>query len=412
MSAEGTADRRPSGRAPGRLLARAALLSLAIMAGCSPVRTIEAAGLLADIAGPGPAQTVARVGTTYAGVEGPRRAHLYLPPTPRAALVLVPGAAEAAMEDARLIGFADALRRRGFLVLVPRLAGEDPLRVSAADGDAVADAVRYLTGPAGFGEVGLAALSYAVGPTILGALDPDIRPRIGFIVAIGGYHDIVAAITYITTGAFREAPGAPWRTVPVNAQAKWLFLRANAGRVDDPGDAGRLEAIARLRLGDPGADTAALAAGLGPQGRAVYRLLVNRDPDAVPALVAALPGRLRAEILALDLARRDLTRLDGDLVLIHGRGDPFVPYTESLGLARAARPGASSLYLLGGLDHVDLGALGPQDLATLLRAAYRVLAERDAAASAHASVPLPVTPAFPTAPEPAPASGSVAARRE
>jgi hypothetical protein len=59
----------------------------------------------------------------------------------------------------------------------------------------------------------------------------------------------------------------------------------------------------------------------------------------------------------------------------------MVPYTESIGLARAAPEGASSVYLLGGLDHVDLGDLGPADIAALLRAAYRVLAERDQAAA-------------------------------
>ena len=356
----------------------AALLVVLTAAGCSPVRTLEAAGLLADIAHPRTAQPVARAEIAYAGAGGLRRAHVYRPERRRAGLVLVPGAAEAGMRDPRLVGFADALRRRGFVVLVPGLAGEDPLQVSAADAGAVADAVRHLTATPGFEQVGLAALSYAVGPTIIAALRDDIRHSISFILAIGGYHDIMAGVAFITTGAFREAPVGPWRTLPVDARAKWLFLRANAGRVDDRSDARLLAAIARRRLADPQADTAGLAARLGPQGRAVYRLLVNRDPDRVPALVAALPARLRAEIVDLDLSRRDLTRLQADLILIHGRGDPMVPFSESVALAHAARPGTASLSLLGGLDHVDIAALGPQDIAVLLRAAYRVLSERDA----------------------------------
>ncbi len=117
-----------------------------------------------------------------------------------------------------------------------------------------------------------------------------------------------------------------------------------------------------------------------PQGGAVYRLLVNDDPEQVPALVAALPQRLREDIMALDLAPRDLTRLDADLVLIHGRNDPLVPYTESLDLARAAGGKAEGVYLLDGLDHVDLRGLGPSDAIGLLRAAYQVLSLRDAMA--------------------------------
>lgn len=372
--------RRPARKAASLAAAgmvQAVLLVLALVAGCSPGRTVESAGLLADIAILDTARPIARDEVAYPGTGGPRRAHLYRPPRPRAALVLVPGAAERGLQDPRLINFADALRRQGFLVLVPELAGPDPLMVSAADADAVADAVRYLEATTSFDAVGLAALSYAVGPTILAALEDDVRPAVDFVLAIGGYHDIVAGITYITTGAFRDAPDAPWRTVPIDGRAKWLFLRANAARVEDPVDARLLRTIAGRRLADPQADTASLAARLGPGGRAVHRLLVNRDPDRVPALVAGLPPRLRSEILALDLARRDLARLGADLILIHGKGDPMVPYTQSIELARAAPPGSASLYLLGGLDHVDLGALGPRDVASLLRAAYRLLSERD-----------------------------------
>lgn len=369
------------------LVAWLALLALALAAGCSPVRTVEAARLLADVARIGDAAPAERTAITYPGAGGPRRADLYRPEFARAALVLVPGAAEQAMRDRRLIGFADALRRRGFLVLVPALAGDDPLQVSAADAGAVADAVRHLTDTSGFDEVGLAALSYAVGPTILAALEPDIRHDVGFILAIGGYRDIVSAVTFITTGAYRETPEAPWRRRPVDARAKWLFLRANAGRVDDPADARLLGEVARRRLADPGADTGALAARLGPEGRAVYRLLVNRDPDRVPELVAALPPRPRGEIMALDLASRDLTRIEADLVLIHGRRDPLVPYTESLDLARAAGAERSNVYLLNGLDHVDLTGLGFSDIAVLLRVAYRVLSERDGPRTAGSSGP-------------------------
>ena len=107
------------------------------------------------------------------------------PAAARAALVLAPGAAEAALDDLRLVAFAEAMTRRGFLVLVPALADDDELRVSAADADAVADALRYLTGANAFPTAGLAALSYAVGPAVVATLEHDLRDRVDFIVAIG-----------------------------------------------------------------------------------------------------------------------------------------------------------------------------------------------------------------------------------
>lgn len=358
------------------LLAASVFISLA--GGCSPSRTGDAVGLLADIARQDPPAAVPRETIAYATGQGTSRADLYAPSEIRAGLVLVPGAAEDAMDDPRLINFADALRRRGFCVLVPELAGADFLQVSARDADAIADAAGYLLASTGLDEVGLAALSHAVGPTIQAALRPDVSPDIGFIVAIGGYHDVIAGITYLTTGAFRAEPGQPWRHAAVDSRAKWRFLRANTDWVSDPAEARALEAIARAWLRGDGAEVSALAARLGPEGRAVYAVLVNEDPERVPRLIADLPPRIRQEIKALDLAGLNLGRLDADLILVHGLDDPLVPHTESLGLARAVGPEQASVYLLNNLQHVDLADPGAGDLVTLLRVAYRVLSERDA----------------------------------
>jgi pimeloyl-ACP methyl ester carboxylesterase len=356
---------------------RIALLLLVgtVLAACSPGRTVEAVGLLADVARAEPPAEIARRHVIY-GADAVRRAHLYERPGARATLVLVPGAAEDGLEDPRLIGFAEALSRRGFRVLVPELAGEDALQVSAADADSVADAVRAL--PPEALPIGMAALSYAAGPTIIAAMEPDVRERVSFILSIGGYHDILESITYLTTGAFRDGPGAVWRAGPVDPRAKWIFLEANAVRVGNSADAARLRAIARTRLARQ--DTAGTEARLGPDGQRVLALFLNRDPDRVPALVAALPAAMRADIEALDLARRDLDALGARLILAHGRDDALVPYTESVALARRLGPGQARLHLLRNLQHVDLDAPGLGDALSLLRVAYSVLAERDAAA--------------------------------
>jgi hypothetical protein len=354
-----------------RILAVVLVLALA---GCSPARTVEAFGLLRDVARQDVPPDLERRMVSY-GAEG-RRADIYARAGARAGLILVPGAAVEALDDPRLIGFADALARRGFVVMVPALAGEDPLRVSARDADAVAEAVLHLR-EAGLDDLVVAAPSYAAGPTILAATRPEIAPTIRKIVTIGAYHDIVESITFVTTGAFREGPDAPWRQGRPDPAAKWIFLAANAATLPDPRDAGALRSVAEAALA--GIDPSPHAARLGPEGRAVLALFTNRDPDRVPALIAALPETLRAEIAALDLARADLSGLEAELLLVHGRGDPLVPHTESRRLA-ARLSGQARLFLLDGLDHVDLGASGPGDGITLLQVAYRLLAARDAVA--------------------------------
>ncbi len=294
--------------------------------------------------------------------------------------MLVPGAAERGKDDPRLIAFATSLARARFLVLVPDIESLRALTIGPEDTGRIADALRHLGGRDDVPKpeaLGLVAISYAAGPAILAALAPDLRARIGFVLAVGGYYDMAAVVTFFTTGKYRQDPHAPWRHKTPNAYGKWVFLRANAGRLDSPRDRWLLTAMARRKLDDLAAPLDDLAARLGPEGRAVHALLVNRDPEAVPALIAALPQGLRAEMAALDLSRADLSRLKAELILLHGRDDAIIPYTESLALAAAAPRDRVRLYLVGNLAHVELGPGGLLDSYRLLAATYRLLALRD-----------------------------------
>ena len=336
-------------------------------------RSLEAARLLWQLARDD-APALAPVAASWTGGAG----DLYRPPQgARAGLLLVPGAAETGKDDPRLVTFARALAAHGFLVLVPDLPGPKVLRVGSADiGGIAAAALHLLSLPHGAGPVGIAAVSYGVGPALLAALEPELGARIGFLVSLGGYYDTTSVITFFTTGYWRAAPGEPWRLGQPNRYGKWVFVLANASRLDSAPDRERLDHLARQKLADLGADVSGLESSLGPEGRAVMALLDNRDPGRVPALIATLPERIQAEIAALDLERRDLTALHAQVLLIHGRDDAIVPYGESVALAQALGARAH-LYLL---DHLAHASLAPGDLADgwrLWRAAGRLLALRD-----------------------------------
>ena len=294
--------------------------------------------------------------------------------------MLVPGATERGKDDPRLVAFATSLARARFMVLVPDIESLRALTIGPEDSGRIADALRHLGGR---GEVpkpdalGLVAISYAVGPAILAALAPDLHARVRFVLAVGGYYDMTAAVTFFTTGRYREDPRAPWRRKTPNAFGKWVFLRANAGRLENDRDRWLLDAMARRKLADLDAPLDDLAARLGPEGRSVLALLVNKDPGAVPALIAALPDKVRSDMMALDLSRADLSRLAAELILLHGRDDAIIPYTESQALAAAAPAGRATLYLVGNLSHVELGPGSLPDALRLLAATYHLLALRD-----------------------------------
>jgi fermentation-respiration switch protein FrsA (DUF1100 family) len=79
----------------------------------------------------------------------------------------------------------------------------------------------------------------------------------------------------------------------------------------------------------------------------------------------------------LSLAPLALDRFRGCALLLHGTGDPVIPWTESLRLYRAFAPGHARLHLIEGLNHVDAGGLGAGGRLAALEAARELLALRD-----------------------------------
>jgi len=336
-----------------------ALLGMAAVA-CAP-RVVDATRLGLDLAKGDAfdaAAAASRAPVAYA-VEGRNAtADLYVPRARAAegALVLVAGADRVGKDHPLFVAFASALARAGFAVLVPEIANLRTLRIRRGDEVLVADAVAWLGERTGR-RVGLAGVSYAVGPALLAALDPRVADRVGFVLGIGGFHDLGRVVTGLR-----------------NPYGKWLFASANADTVDDPADRTTLMAIAARKMADLDADVADLFNQLGSEGRAVYAVLDAQDPSRADALVAALPPRLRDEIAGLTLKDRDLSGLKAPLILVHGGDDPLIPPEESIALAAAAGDKAD-LTLIDRMRHVELSG-DWMDLLRLWWVCWRVIGLR------------------------------------
>ena len=191
-------------------------LALLLLAGCAPLRHYESLLVLADAgAGHGPSrwkevtQAPRRQSVAFNVNGRVNTGDLYLPmgAEPAAGIVLVPGAVPQGKDDPRLVAFAITLARARFAVLAPELSGVRELRVRPSDAREVADAFAWLASRpdlAPGGRAGIVAFSYAVGPAVLAALEPDIRERVRFIVAVGGYYNLFRTVRFFTTGYFEE----------------------------------------------------------------------------------------------------------------------------------------------------------------------------------------------------------------
>lgn len=374
-----------------------ALLGLLWLLGCAPARDCESWLVLLDArAGAAPSRlkqlraAPSRTAVAYTVDGRTHTADLYLPGAgaPAAALVLLPGAVPQGKDDAQLVAFAQTLARARFAVLAPELTGWRQLRLQSGAVREVADALAHLArrpdlAPAG--RLGMVAFSYAVGPALLAAMEPEVRDRVRFVLGVGGYHDLARTVGYFTTGRFQH--DGRWHELAPNEYGKLVFAHSSLPYLP-PADRALLQQMVALRLHDRSADLAGLARVLGPHGAAVHALLTNTEPARLAPLWAALPPALAADLAALSLHNKDLRRLKARLLLLHGQNDNLIAFPESIALAAAAPPGQARLFIIRELlGHVDLKLAPPlswrfltrelPDAWRLWRAVSALLAERE-----------------------------------
>jgi dienelactone hydrolase len=290
------------------------------------------------------------------GREAGIAADLYLPGAcqARGGLVLVPGFTPQGKDDPRIVLLARLVARIGFVVLVPDLPGLRSLQARETDVEGMVDSFRFLAEQATRvrpDRVGLMGISYGAGPTLIAAADPRIAARVDFVLSHGGYFDLVDVIGFVTTGHYAWQGHHGY--IPPSPHARGRFLLANLDLVQDQRDQEILGRVSQVLLnggGDPGVP----AGDLSPWGASLLSLLMNGDPTRVRPLVERLDPRVRERITYLSPSRV-IDRVRAHLLVIHGREDDFIPYTESLRLAAAAPdPARVHLAITRLVTHVDV----------------------------------------------------------
>ncbi|HSF04900.1 MAG TPA: alpha/beta fold hydrolase [Methylomirabilota bacterium] len=254
------------------------------------------------------------------------RAPALLSPVPA---VLVHGFAPDGKDDPRAGQAARLLAQTGFDVAVPSIPGLMQGRLRPEDIRPVVDTAAALARDRGR-SVALIGVSVGAGPALLAAAEPRLRDSVAMVVSLGGYASATELLRYFLTGYYQwgEAHGH----VEHDPELVKHFVSANADL---------LEQRTRTEL-------------------------LSRDRARVDGVLAAPPPRLRGVLEALS-PERVAADIPARLLLIHGRGDRAVPYTETLRLA-AARPARTTVLLLGLFEHVEGAArrIRLTDLADLL----------------------------------------------
>lgn len=278
-----------------------------------------------------------RVALPVAGWRADRYTRAALAARP---LVLVHGVTPEGKDDPLAVDAARLLARAGFDVAVPTVPGLTTGRLRPDDVEPVVATIDAL-GAATGRRVTLVGVSVGAGPALLAAADERVRARVAAVLSLGGYASARSLVRFFLTGD--HAWGDVRGHVDHDPALVRAFVDANGDLVDDA-----------TRHALAGGDRARAAA-----------LIDTPSPDLARLLDALSPERVAP-------------RIEARLVLVHGRGDRAVPFTESLRLA-AARPERTRVLIVGVVDHVERAGGGVpagawRDLPALLGIVYGLLA--------------------------------------
>jgi len=272
----------------------------------------------------------------------------------RPGIVLNHGVAAGGMNDLRLINFADALARAGYVALVPEFINLKEFHVQPSDVGEMVSSYEYLERLSDVDpdRVGFFGFSYAGGLAVLAANDPRISERVRFCFLLGSYYDLRSIVTYATTGYYLE--DGEWVYMKPRHTGKWAFLRNSLELVGGETDRRLLTRIANSKLKDETCDVSASADSLGEEGAKLYELMMNKDPDVAGRIIDSLSPRILSFFDELSMPG-NIENVTARLIIVHGRDDNLMPYTESILLAENAPPRANAqIRILESLQHVDL----------------------------------------------------------
>lgn len=252
-------------------------------------------------------------------------------------LIVVLGADPAAPDDERVVRFTDSLARIGFAVLLAQSEDLDAAVVLPVEIGRLTAAFEMLAAhPRVDGErVGYIGLSAGGSLAIVAASQPAIADRVGFVVAIGPYHDASSLAAAVLSGSFRGPDGVQaWDPARISERAVRNTLLA---ALDEPGRA----AFEALGEGATIAEVEAFLSGLGAAARASLEGVSPSD---------------------------HVQGLRAPLYLLHDRADAFVPWVESEALAADHVP--ELYHRLDLFDHVEPA---PGNLRHAARDGWRLL---------------------------------------
>ena len=285
---------------------------------------------------------------------GPVKARLYTPVRhPHApGLVVFHGIHYLGMNEPRLMGFARAMSACGLQVLTPELPDIKDYRVSEGSIAVIGESAKWFAERQGR-PVAVMGLSFSGGLSLVAAANPDFRPSMKLVFAVGSQGSMGRVASYYRTGQ-AVRPDGSIELLPAHEYGPLVLEYEHVEEFVPRTDVNAIRGVLRTHLyEDKAAEVSAMQA-LSPRQQAEAAELMDANSDAVRTMLKTSELRHRKELAGLS-PEAELGKLTVPVYLLHGEADNIIPAAEMLWIASELRATTLKAGLVSPvLSHIDM----------------------------------------------------------
>jgi pimeloyl-ACP methyl ester carboxylesterase len=269
-------------------------------------------------------------------------------------IVIIHGMHRLGIDDPRLVNSARAVAASGFFVMTPLVSGIADYRVEGESAELIGAAARSFAHELNVPKVGILAISFSGGLSLLAASDPQFSPSIAWVASVGGYYDLAHVLRFFATGEAVRPDGSIEHMQP-HEYGPLIVVYDEPQDFFAPQDVQAGHEALKLLLAESGKASEALTKTMTPADQEIMQRIYHKQRASfAPAILAEIDKR-REELVAASPAGH-LQFLHVPVLLLHGSDDVIIPPTEMLWLQRDI----PKRYLLDALispaiGHVDFG---------------------------------------------------------
>ncbi len=269
-------------------------------------------------------------------------------------IVVVHGMHELGINEPRLVNFARALAASGFFVMTPLVPGIADYRVQGESADLIGTAARTFAQQLSVPKVGILAISFSGGLSLLAASDPQYAPSIAWVASVGGYYDLSHVLRFFATGEAVRPDGSVEHLTP-HEYGPLIVVYDEPQDFFSPQDAQSAHHALKLLLSGNGKASEAVTKTMSPADQQIMQNIYHKQRESVaPAILNEIDKR--GEELAAASPAGHLRFLQTPVLLLHGSDDSIIPPTEMLWLERDIPKEYRVAALISpAIGHVDIG---------------------------------------------------------